>query len=156
VRPADLFTGISAVTGKLELVYDGEREGIATVARALVGKALFRSFLDHFPDAYAEGQEGAGKAVYGRALEWFSSGGSVALDDHASDAAHLERLREVTGLEEIVRDHAGSADDGERAALMELVLEGLHQGSLLSRDDENETRIYGDMLAQMARSLGGA
>ena len=37
---------------------------------------------------------------------------------------------------------------------MELVLEGLHQNSLLSRDDEGErVRVFGDMLAQMARSL---
>ena len=59
----------------------------------------------------------------------------------------------VTGLENVVDRHASPGCDAERAALMELVLEGLHQGSLLSRDDLDQGRVYGDMLAQMAESL---
>ncbi|MEM9380765.1 MAG: magnesium chelatase [Planctomycetota bacterium] len=157
VRPADLFTGISAVTGKVELVYDGEREGIDAVARALVGRALAVAFGRGFPDGYAEdeGDAGAGAPVYETILGWFRDGGSLELDDSAGDAEHLERLDQVTGLRPLVDKNASPKDDGERAALMELVLEGLHQGSLLSRDDEGPTkRVFGDMLAQMARSLG--
>jgi magnesium chelatase subunit I len=165
VRPADLFTGATAVTGKIELVYDGEREGIASVARALVGRALGRAFGEHFPDAYDQGGGKAAKAAaqvastdaspYRAVLEWFGAGGHLALDDRASDEDHLARLREVEGLEALVREHAGAElDDGSLASLMELVLEGLHQASLLSRDDEDDSRVFGDMLAQMARSLG--
>ncbi|MEM1450848.1 MAG: sigma 54-interacting transcriptional regulator [Planctomycetota bacterium] len=157
VRPADLFTGISAVTGKVELVYDGEREGIGAVATALVGRALATAFTSAFPDGYAEseGDAGAGEPVYESILGWFRGGGSLTLDDTAGDAAHFERLSTVTGLADLVARQTDAADDGERAALMELVLEGLHQSSLLSRDDEGPTRrVFGDMLAQMARSLG--
>ncbi|MEL6430252.1 MAG: sigma 54-interacting transcriptional regulator [Planctomycetota bacterium] len=157
VRPADLFTAVSAVTGKVELVYDGEREGIATVACSLVGKALGAAFEAVFPDGYAEAESDAGTSspVYERVLEWFRSGDPLGLDDSAGEAEHLARLRTVDGLENVVRQHADPADDGEAAALMELVLEGLHQNSLLSRDDEADgTRAFGDMLAQMERSLG--
>ena len=157
VRPADLFTAISAVTGKVELVYDGEREGIGAVASALVGKALGEAFSRVFPDGYAEdeGDAGTSAPVYDAILGWFRAGGTLDLDDTASDADHLARLGEVTGLRDLVERTASPADDGELAALMELVLEGLHQGSLLSRDDDgNNRRAYGDMLAQMARSLG--
>ena len=165
VRPADLFTGASAVTGKIELVYDGEREGLAAVARMLVGRALGHAFEQHFPAAYAgseatkgpevpkAGPTGSGTA-YETVLTWFSQGGSVELDDRASDAEHLRRLSAIDGLAALVEESAPTAGDGERAALMELVLEGLHQASLLSRDDADQTRVYGDMLAQMARSLG--
>ena len=63
--------------------------------------------------------------------------------------------REKLWLRELVERTASPANDGELGALMELVLEGLHQGSLLSRDDDGPNRRqYGDMLAQMARSLG--
>lgn len=156
-RPADLFTAISAVTGKVELVYDGEREGIGAVAAALVGKALGEAFTRVFPDGYAEdeGDAGTSAPVYDAILGWFRSGGTLDLDDTAGDAEHLARLGEVTGLRELVERTASPASDGELAALMELVLEGLHQGSLLSRDDDGPNRRqYGDMLAQMARSLG--
>ena len=156
VRPADLFTAVSSVTGKVELVYDGEREGIEVVARALVGRALGAAFAEVFPDGYAETESDAGTSspVYERVLEWFRGGNPLALDDVTGDAEHLERLRVVDGLEEVVRSHAKPSGDGELAALMELVLEGLHQNSLLSRDDaEDGSRAFGDMLAQMARSL---
>ena len=158
MRPADLFTGLSAVAGKIELVYDGEREGIATVARMLVGKALSRAFAMHFPEPYAEakGDAGGNSPVYEAVLSWFRAGNRLALDDSAPDVEHFARLGSVTGLERLVRNHVAPASDGECAALMELVLEGLHQGSLLSRDDEDETRVYGDMLDQMARSLDKA
>ena len=66
-----------------------------------------------------------------------------------------EGVIDEPALRDLVERTASPADDGELAALMELVLEGLHQGSLLSRDDDgNNRRAYGDMLAQMARSLG--
>ncbi|MEL6716054.1 MAG: hypothetical protein AAFP86_19895, partial [Planctomycetota bacterium] len=110
-----------------------------------------------FPDGYAEAETDAGSSspVYERVLEWFRGGDPLGLDDSASEAEHLARLRTVDGLENVVRQHADPADDGEAAALMELVLEGLHQNSLLSRDDEADgTRAFGDMLAQMERSLG--
>ncbi len=157
VRPADLFAAVTAVTGKVELVYDGEREGIRTVARALVGRALSAAFDRAFPDGYAEaeGDAGSSSPVYEGVLQWFRAGGELQLDDRASDAEHLARLRPVTGLEELVRKYAEVRDDAECAALMELVLEGLHQNSLLSRDDDGDSlRVFGDMLAQMAKSLG--
>lgn len=159
VRPADLFTGVSAVTGKVELVYDGEREGIGAVAKVLVGRALAKAFDRTFPDGYAEAEGDAGQdePVYESVLGWFRSGGSLELNDLMGDAEHLAALGAVDGLRELVDEHAAPSNDGERAALMELVLEGLHQASLLSRDDEDGggRRVYGDMLAQMARSLGG-
>lgn len=156
VRPADLYQGISAVTGKVELVYDGEREGIAVVAKALVGKALTAAFAEEFPDGYAEmeGDAGGAKPVYETVLEWFRESGTLELGDDIGDKEHFEALQAVTGLEELVRRYAAPEDDPECGALMELVLEGLHQNSLVSRDDDDGGgRVYGDMLAQMARSL---
>ncbi len=155
-RPADLYTATSAVTGKVELVYDGEREGIGAVARMLVGKALAAAFSRHFPDGYEEdlGDAGARAPVYEDLLAWFRGGETLSLDDTASDADHLARLSRVAGLADLVERHGDPVDDAEAASLMELVLEGLHQNSLLSRDDEGErVRVFGDMLAQMARSL---
>ena len=156
VRPADLYTGISAVTGKVELVYDGEREGMGTVAKMLVGRALAAAFSDVFPDGYAEneGDAGENEPVYESVLEWFRGSETLSLDDVAGDVEHFEKLRRVDGLEALVRRIAEPTSDAECASLMELVLEGLHQNSLLSRDDDGErVRVFGDMLAQMARSL---
>jgi magnesium chelatase subunit I len=139
-------------------VYEGEKDGLAAVSRMLVGKALAAAFTRHFPDAYADEDVGDAEprraSVYDAVVGWFRSGQDLALDDHASDAEHLGRLSEVKGLAALVRKHTNPRDDAELASLMELVLEGLHQGSLLSRDDDDDgSRLYGDMLAQMARGL---
>jgi magnesium chelatase subunit I len=156
-RPSDLFTAIPAISGKVELVYDGEKEGLAAVSRMLVGKALAEAFELHFPGAYDDedvGDAAPKKAsVYDAVLSWFRKGQDLSLDDHADDSEHLTRLSRVTGLAAFVKKHTKPRDDAELASLMELVLEGLHQGSLLSRDDDDNGRVYGDMLAQMAKSL---
>ena len=151
-RPSDVFAAASAVSGKVELVYDGEREGMEAISRMLIGRALQSAFEHHFPGAYEEGSDQEG-APYEEVLTWFRSGNRLELQDATADAEHLDRLRTVTGLENVVDRHASPGCDAERAALMELVLEGLHQGSLLSRDDLDQGRVYGDMLAQMAESL---
>ena len=151
-RPSDVFAAASAVSGKVELVYDGEREGMEAISRMLIGRALQSAFEHHFPGAYEEGSDQEG-APYEEVLSWFRSGNRLELRDATADADHLEQLRTVTGLETVVERHASPGCDAERAALMELVLEGLHQGSLLSRDDLDQGRVYGDMLAQMAESL---
>lgn len=157
VRPADLFTAISAVTGKVELVYDGEREGIGAVATSLVGRALGTAFAELFPDGYAEAESDAGASapVYESVLDWFRSNEPLELSDTLGDAEHHAALAAVDGLAELVERHGpADADEAERASLMELVLEGLHQNSLLSRDDHaGGSRAFGDMLAQMAKSL---
>ncbi len=157
-RPSDLYTAISAISGKVELVYDGEKEGLAAVSKLLVGKALAAAFELVFPGAYTDEEVGDAEvkqaSVYDAVLGWFRSGAELKLDDRAPDAQHLERLNRVTGLAAVVRRFTRPKDDAELAALMELVLEGLHQASLLSRDDEDDSRTYGDMLAQMAKSLG--
>ena len=116
-RPADLFTAISAVTGKVELVYDGEREGIGAVAAALVGKALGEAFSRVFPDGYAEdeGDAGTSAPVHDATLAWFRSGGTLDLDDTAGDVEHLARLSEVAGLRELVERTVRPASDGELA-----------------------------------------
>ena len=57
-RPADLFTAISAVTGKVELVYDGEREGIGAVAATKIEMTAMPQMV-----ALLNGFGGAGSAL---------------------------------------------------------------------------------------------
>jgi hypothetical protein len=50
VRVADFISAVPAVTGKVELVYEGEQEGAGIVAEKLMGKAIRTLFLNYFPD----------------------------------------------------------------------------------------------------------
>src|SRR5207245_5039576 len=51
-RICDLLHAVSAVSGKVELVLEGEQEGTLNVARALLGRGVKALFSQRFPDAF--------------------------------------------------------------------------------------------------------
>lgn len=150
-RVSDLYYVESAITGKLELVYEGEQEGPQKVARLLIGRAIQRVFADYFPDPNLKGKE---RETYSKILEWFAQGKTLTLDPELSDAAFSRRLRMVSGLDEVVTGQFAPARKQhitakEHWALKEFVLEGLHQASMLGK----EQRTYSDMMGSMLGSL---
>ncbi|HWN81358.1 MAG TPA: hypothetical protein VNM87_04625, partial [Candidatus Udaeobacter sp.] len=170
-RVADLYAALPAVTGKIELVYEGEQEGLAKVARLLAGKALAKVFKRYFPEAYKAKPRGgartggaasiaaAGAAIddsspYRDVVGWFTRGNKLDLGDEISDVEYRRLLDQVTGLKGIAAKHWQTKDDAEVYVAMELVLEGLHQNSLLSKEDLDHGVAYGDMLQTMFSGLG--
>ena len=153
-RAADLYGAKAAISGKLELVYDGEREGLAAVTEHLLGRAVKTIFDELMPDAYAASEEGA-SGPYDSLVHWFQKGGSLELDDNLNGPELLEKLREVPGLEAAAKKHMPGADQGEAAlaCAAEFVLEGLASNSLLARQSVGSSRRFRDMLGEMAESL---
>jgi magnesium chelatase subunit I len=153
VRPrlADLYGAVSAISGKVELVYEGEQEGPANVARHLIGKAVKALFARTFPDAYkTRGKDASTNQVYKPIVEWFAAGKTVEISDESSAADFHEGLRAVTGLEALAAKHLHAMDPAELGPAMEFVLEGLHQHSILSRERVDGGGVaYKDMLKSM-------
>jgi len=167
-RVCDLQAAVSAVSGKVELVLEGEQEGAMNVARALLGKGVKAVFSQRFPDAFkprrartrgaqppAEESESQAAAEYRPVLEWFSSGHHLELGDDLPQAEYARALSGVKGLPELAGRYLEPRDSDEHAVAMELVLEGLHQSSMLSRERTDSGRTgYKDMLKQMLSGLG--
>jgi len=153
-RTSDLAAATSAISGKLELVYDGEREGAQVVSRMLIGKALKAVFDSHFPDAYAEPSGDEGESAYAGVLRWFQSGKTVDVSPELAPAELHERLAAIPGLADLARRHLEPEDEDSLAAAMEFALEGLHQSSLVAKEELVGHRVYRDMMAEMAESLG--
>jgi magnesium chelatase subunit I len=154
-RISDLYAASSAVSGKVELVYDGEREGVEAVARMLIGKAVKEVFDTRLPDAYADPSSESGPSEYAALLAWFQADHVVDLSDDLSTEDLRARLVEIPGLAELARAHLPADEGPWLAAGMEFVLEGLHQSSLLAKQELVGGRVYRDMLAEMAQSLEG-
>ena len=168
-RVCDLQQAVSAVSGKVELVLEGEQEGAMNVARALLGRGVKALFSQRFPDAYkpkrARRQPGApapppegddlATSEYRPILEWFAGGNHVAISDDMPHAEYAKQLAAVKGLERLTVKHLQPASAEEAAVAMELVLEGLHQNSILSRErTDGAVTSYKDMLKSMLSGLG--
>jgi magnesium chelatase subunit I len=151
VRICDLQNGIASISGKVELVYEGEQEGAVAVAKHLVGKAVKEVFARHFPDAYKakEKNEGA-PSEYDPIFRWFAQGKRVEISDELSTREFHQRLSQVTGLEELPKRYLSIKDSIELPTAMEFVLEALHQNSILAKERTDTSALaYTDMFSTM-------
>ena len=150
-RISDLFFLEPAITGKVELVYEGEQEGAQNVARMLLGRAVKAVFGRHFPDP---ADKENGRSPYQAVLSWFASGNDVEITPNARLRDYVAALDGVKGLRDLVRRNSAPDTPEETAVAMEFVLEALHQHSLLGKDVVVDSHKYSDMMGSMLSSLG--
>lgn len=157
-RVADFAGVVSAVTGKIELVYEGEVEGPAVVAQRLLGLAIRAVFTQYFPDPATfkkSGKQQKGKAAskpspYQPIIDWFSRGNELALSADTSDEAYRDKLFSVDGLYAAVKTFYPQADNTQTALLMEFMLHALAEFSLIARrNSEVGSYAFGDLLSGM-------
>lgn len=152
-RITDVFHTVPALTGKLELVYEGEQEGAVNVAKHIIGKAIKKTFASHFPDPQKQKKQ-EDRSVYKPVLDWFSAGNELDLDDQISQKEYEQKIDKVSGLRKIASEYGSKDLSGDTHILMDLILEGLHQNSMLGKEDLDDRRSYSDMLGSMLGSMG--
>ncbi|MEW6412691.1 MAG: magnesium chelatase [Candidatus Zixiibacteriota bacterium] len=158
-RMCDLYSVIPSVSGKIELVYEGEQEGAVVVAHNLISQAINKEFLKHFPRPNKERQkpdEPMRDNPYEAVIDYFSGGTRLEISDDMDENAYQGQLKKIPGLKEIVSRYFGTKDERETILRMEFVLEGLHHNNLISREMEDTTFRYGDIFSDMLRGMGGA
>jgi magnesium chelatase subunit I len=152
VRIADLQGIIPAITGKIELVYEGEQEGPLQVAVNLLDKAIRSVFAQYFPnpDSFKKRKQTANaENPYRAVIQWFDKGNAVQLLQDVTDKQYETSLKKVDGLKDLVKAKFPAAANKEQLLLMEFVLHGLASYSLISKKVvENETR-FSDLLGTM-------
>ncbi len=151
VRITDLLYIEPAITGKVELVYEGEQEGAQNVARLLIGRAVNAIFRRYFPDPSDKKE---GRSPYQAILSWFARGNSVDLEPDMSFVEYARTLDRVEGLKEVVEKYTKPSGPEETAAAMGFVLEALHQNSLIGKELLDDALIYNDMMGSMLSSIG--
>ena len=146
VRISDLYYIDAAITGKIELVYEGEQEGPQKVARLLLGRAVRTIFAKHFPDPSSKGED---RGVYRHILGWFAEGNTLTLDPELHDEGYKRSLRSIPGLIELVKKGKHRIPTKQRWIFSELILEGLYQTSMLGKEEYT----YSDMMGSVFGSL---
>jgi len=150
-RLLDVVAALSAVTGKIELVYEGEQEGPLVVGMGLFGRAARRVFDRHCPNPKAARGDTTEDSPYSDVLGWFNSGHQVDLSDSDTDAEHGKKLASVSGLDVLARRCFKPGNEADLHVAMEIVLEGLHQYNMLAREATDVAFRYTDMLATMLK-----
>jgi magnesium chelatase subunit I len=126
-RVADIYAALPAITGKLELEYEGELKGADTIARDLIRQAIQMIFRQYFPSA-----------DFKPIIDWFEMGGQLKFSDTDSASDVIGGLEKIQGLVEKLDalDAGSNRPVAVQASAGELVLEGLYSLDKISRSEE--------------------
>jgi magnesium chelatase subunit I len=144
VRIADFIGVIPAITGKIELVYEGELEGPAKVANILVGKAIKTLMIQYFPDP-EKLKKTKGANPYNEITNWFASGNSISLADNISQKEYHSLLSSIPGLKGIAKQFHPHLSENQHLLLMEFLLHGLAEFSQVSKSHLDNGFAFKDM-----------
>jgi magnesium chelatase subunit I len=129
-RIGDVYSAVPAITGKLELEYEGEMKGADHVSRELIRAAIAKTYDQYFSGANMQ-----------QVVQWFELGGEIQIADSAAAGEILQALRNIQGLlDKLTRVNIGPKDSPEaQVSAAEFILEGLHAHKRIGR---NEERVF--------------
>ncbi len=150
---SDLVGIIPSITGKIELVYEGEQEGPYQVAYNLMDKAIRTQFAVYFPNPETfkkrKPKDAADENPYRTIIRWFDSGNLLNIFFDVKDEEKIEMLYKVDGLYGLVKKYFPGANAKENALLMEFVLYGLASYSLISKKVVQGKVEFKDLMGSM-------
>ena len=148
-RLSDLSGIIPAITGKIELVYEGELEGPVHVAHRLIGSAIKTLFTRYFPHPEKAKKNGKADNPYAPIVDWFTLGNEVSVTDALTDSQYKKVLMEIPGLHALVKKLHPKLVESQQLLLMEFVLHGLAEHSQLSKNYLQGGVGFADMLGSL-------
>ena len=152
---SDLTGIIPSITGKIELVYEGEQEGPYQVAYNLLEKSIRTQFVKYFPnpDSLKKKRNSRETVVtenpYKAITQWFDAGNQLNISFDMKDEDKIQMLYKVDGLFGLVKKHFPTANTKENALLMEFVLHGLSAFSLISKKVLEGKIEFKDLMGSM-------
>jgi len=129
-RVSDVYSALPAITGKLELEYEGEMKGADFVGRELIRAAIAKTYDQYFTGANVQ-----------QIVQWFDLGGEIQLSDSVAALEALENLKEIQGLIDKLGPLGVSQKESpeQQVSAAEFILEGLHAHKRIGR---NEERVF--------------
>jgi magnesium chelatase subunit I len=154
---SDLIGIIPSITGKIELVYEGEQEGPYQVAMNLLDKAIRSQFVQYFPNPEQLKKRSPRKGEspqpvdnpYKAITSWFDKGNSINLFFGTTDREKINQLYKIDGLHALVKKTFSYANEKEAALLMEFVLHGLASYSVISKKIMETSVEFKDLMGSM-------
>jgi len=133
LRLSDFVGIIPSITGKVELVYEGEQEGADVVAYNLIGEAVKTLFSEFFPKI-GKLQKQEEESPYDDTISWFfnQKDGFELLDD-LRDKEYKSLLDAITPLDDLLGEYQPNLSKGDSYFVKEFVLWALVEYKQLSK-----------------------
>ena len=133
IRMSDFVGIIPAITGKVELVYEGEQEGAFQVALTLIGNAIKTLYPQYFPKIQKIEKQGE-EASYDEIVSWFfNNSDDFELLDEQNESEYTGILNKIKPLQKFVKEYVSYVNDQDIFFWEEFVLWGLVEFKKLSK-----------------------
>ena len=140
---SDLQGIIPAITGKIELVYEGEQEGSSFVANHLISEATKTLFLNYFPKI-EKLQKADQETPYDGVVAWFTQAEALELQDEADDPTYLRTLNAIEPLKVLIARYQPHVAEQDLPFLMEFILWALVEFKQLSKKRTTDGLSFND------------
>jgi magnesium chelatase subunit I len=152
VRFSDLIGMIPSITGKVELVYEGEQEGTSFVANHLISEATKTLFLTYFPKIEKLKKQDQ-ETPYDAVLSWFFEANSFELSDEATEESYSAALNAIEPLKELIVKYQPRIAPKDMYFLMEFVLWALVELKQLSKRRTADGLSFNDIYDNLIKGL---
>jgi magnesium chelatase subunit I len=152
VRFSDLIGMIPSITGKVELVYEGEQEGTSFVAHHLISEATKTLFLTYFPKIEKLKKQDQ-ETPYDAVLSWFFEANAFELSDEANEETYLQSLNAIEPLKELIHKYQPRVASIDTPFLMEFVLWALVELKQLSKRRTADGMAFNDIYDNLIKGL---
>nr|WP_293300515.1 magnesium chelatase [Allomuricauda sp.] len=152
VRLTDFMGVIPSITGKIELVYEGEQEGAGFVAETLVEEAIKSIFPHYFPKIDKLQRKDA-ETEYDELIHWFFEGEGFDLLDEDTDDEYRSKLDSVTPLGALLKEYQPNISKEDSYFMKELLLWGLVAHKKLSKHRFVQGYQFKDLYGSYIRGL---
>tara|TARA_R110002051_G_scaffold137916_4_gene210654 strand:- start:82430 stop:83899 length:1470 start_codon:yes stop_codon:yes gene_type:complete len=152
LRLSDFLGIIPAITGKIELVYEGEQEGADGVAAILIDDAVKTLFPEYFPKINKLERKDE-ETVYDELLHWFFQGEGFELMDDFTDEEYKRALDSIPALNQLLKDHQPDYDAKDMYFLKELLLWGLVSYKKLNKQRFTDGFEFKDLYSSFLKDI---
>lgn len=140
VRLVDFMSIVPSITGKIELVYEGEQEGADHVAKLLIDQAVMVQFEQLFPRIPKLEKEGI-KTPYTDLIQWFNKN-TVELNYNDTDSEFYSKLESIAPLSEFIEEYADQLSTEDQNFSKELILWALTVSKKLDRSENQNVFTF--------------
>jgi magnesium chelatase subunit I len=152
VRFSDLIGMIPSITGKVELVYEGEQEGTSFVANHLISEATKTLFLTYFPKI-EKLKKPDQETPYDAVLTWFFEADAFELEDEMDQESYASALNDIEPLKKLILKYQPNVAAIDMPFFMEFVLWALVDLKQLSKRRTANGMSFNDLYDNLLKGI---